>query len=84
MTLYPPSTDFSYSFDNQYHDDSYVCNGVDESLSHSNPFLLSLGLLKHFDDPNFEIANKSDIPCEPESIGWYEENRERNHFIMEV
>ncbi|KAL8117061.1 hypothetical protein AgCh_023302 [Apium graveolens] len=81
---YPPSTDFSYSFDNQYHDDSYVCNGIYESLGHSNPSLLSLGLLKHFDDSNFEISNKGDIPCEVESIGWYKENAKRNIFIKEV
>lgn len=41
---------------------------VDNSLNQSNPSLLSMGLLKHFDDQSFDIANKSNIPCEVKSI----------------
>lgn len=86
---YPPSNNFSCAFENQYHDlNSYMCNDVDTSLTQSNPSLHSSGLFKQVDDLIFEIANKSDIPCDNDipydSIAWYEENAKRNNFIWEV
>lgn len=68
--LYSPRTDFSYFFKNQYHDNSYISNGVDKVLIQSNPSLHFFGLFKHFVDPTFEISSKNEIPCEVELVGW--------------
>lgn len=81
---YPPSNDFSFALENQYHDDlnPYMCNDVDTSLIQSDPSLLSMGVFNHFQDPPLEIASDNDIPCD--SIAWYEENAKLNNFIWEV